>query len=89
MCTSQPPSTQTSLAKEPDAEQVVGNGGKVNCSVFCGCGDSEISSVGREDLKHLKVTQGGSSGREGGGGKNDRKEGKNGSRKKKGGYVTV
>ena len=67
MCTSQPPSTQTSLAKEPDAEQVVGNGGKVNCSVSCGCGDSEISFVGRKDLKHLKVTQGGSSGREGGG----------------------
>ena len=41
----------------------------MNCSVSCGCGDSEISSVGRENLKHLKVTQGGSSGREGGGGR--------------------
>ena len=71
MCTSQPPSTQTSLAKEPDAEQVVGYGSKVNCSVSCGCGDSEISSVGRENLKHLKVTQGGSSGREGRRGKSE------------------
>ena len=43
----------------------------MNCSVSCRCGDSEISSVGRENLKYLKVTQGGSSGREGGGGKSE------------------
>ena len=51
----------------------------MNCSVSCGCADSEISSVGREDLKHLKVTQGGSSGRERGGeGMKGRREGEGG-----------
>ena len=51
----------TSLSEEPDAEQSVGHGGKMDGVLSGGCGERKVTTVGREHLNYLKMAEGGGS----------------------------